>query len=171
MSRVYVYRVHPNGRLVDYAEVPNTTAFNVPLWELVASRNGYRDENAYPCLLADPHVKRMVWTDKVICTLPRQYGLLLAATFDRVWFPARLVPSLGRALAWAWDEVRSGDRALAPTICAVANTLAVLSDGHPRSGVAFDFSMENSWCGMDDDAPGRMTTAVGTDATRLVRDA
>lgn len=164
MSRVYVYRVKPGGRMVDFGEVRNATAFYVVLWEFLADRHGYRSAfRSY--ILSDPKAKQMIETERVVGTLPRQSGLLLASTFDRVWFPAKLLPELADALAWAWPLV---ERGVDDSIPRVEQTVRKLHREHPRSGIAFEHSVACPWCAAAEDTEGGMTAALGTCATALV---
>ena len=163
MSCVYIHTVKPkSGRLCEFDEVRNASAFYWVLWEMLSRRFGYRNLRQ-PCLFADRSAMRMVETDEVCRRLPRQPALVLAATFDRCWFPSRMLAELAGALDWAASECRESR---VPTIETVAAAIRRAHAEHPRRGIALEGSTACTWWNGDEDR--QYLAHEGTDATTIV---
>lgn len=131
MSYVSIHIVNQDGTLTTLDDVAaNGHAFHVAIWNHLASTR--LSVIGYP---SDADLDRL-WDG--IGLLPRPDGLVLAATFDRCWFP------------WSWrDEVCSALRAAssyARTSERVADLLArVITLGAGPRGFSFSASVGEGW--------------------------
>lgn len=137
MSYVSVHIIKTDGTIVTLDNVAyNSHAFHVSIWRHLAEKHigaiGYPSDAEYDRL------------DASIAQLPPKEGIVLAATWDRCWFP------------WPWRaEVCAALRAAtyAPTSAAVADLLASTAyHGADPRGFAFSTSVTSSWnCRAGDD--------------------
>lgn len=135
MSRVYIRVIDRHGESDTVDEVPNSSAFYVTLWSDLLRKHCLHDGT--PTL--DLKILGRLWSR--VAKLPRPDGLVVAATFDRCWFPREMLRELSAALA-----VSSGS---GPAVGRVLSRPGLLRR-HDR-GVAFSGSIASPWaCSVTD---------------------
>lgn len=137
MSRVYVLKIDARGRVDSVGEVENAWNFHVAIWAGLMKIHGIHDGR----ITHDLKKLGQLWCRAA--TLPPMDGLLLAATFDRCWFPIHVVPTLIAAMC---EERRF--RHSAGSVAHIVERVG----GVGARGFAFSGSVATPWsCHMNED--------------------
>lgn len=129
MSRVEAYAIDRHGDLVGLGEVPNAWRFHVEIWERMLDKHGLKASGEHAMTRG---VSERLWSR--VAKIPRADGLVVAATFDRCWFPIAIVDELSAALA------------LGPGSSAEVGALLQTHRLKPSDlGVTFASSTANAW--------------------------
>lgn len=152
MSRVYTLIIDRKGRVASCAEARNANAFHRAIWDhLLVKYELARPHRHFPDQAeggSDLVVLGKLWSR--IGKIDRDDGLVLAATFDRVWFPREeaLLRQLHDALRKVQGEL---PRSYFPSLAHVANCINHVDWKDGDRGIAFSGSVASPWsCEADD---------------------
>lgn len=127
MSSITTYVIDRHGELDDVGETRNSWRFIIAIWDHLLKKHG---------LGSNPHDLRdlgNLW--RRVGKLERSDGLLVAATFDRCWFPRTMLEELIVSLRAA--TYSSGPE--------VARILDDIRWRHGDRGVTFQGSLASPW--------------------------
>jgi hypothetical protein len=129
VSRVYIRAIDKAGESETVGEVPNSWLFHVAIWGGMMRIHGIHSGYTH-----DLKTLGKLWSR--VAKLPRADGLLVAATFDRCWFPIHIVPELVGAM---YEEQRFDSN-----LRQVADVVARRNANRTR-GYAFSGSIASPW--------------------------
>ena len=151
MSRVCIMVIDKRGRIETRDEARNASAFHPAIWDhLLLKYKLARPHQHFPRMAEggqDLKVLGRIW--QRVGKIDRADGLVLAATFDRVWFPRECIHDLRDALRVVQGELPS---TYVQTLADIAGRLDTLELSRTDRGVCFQGSIVSTWwCGRRDD--------------------
>ena len=91
MSCTYIRVIDRRGEVETVDEIPNSSRFYIALWGELLRKFGIHDGYTH-----DLRILGQLWSR--VAKVPRPDGLVIAATFDRCWFPRDMLDELTAAL-------------------------------------------------------------------------
>lgn len=149
MSRTTTYVIDKHGELESVGETPNSWSFTIAIWQHQLAKHDLGSTTT------DLRILGRLWSR--VGKLERADGLVVAATFDRCWFPRAMVDEL-------IDALRAATYSTGPQ---VADVLAGIDFRRRDRGVTFQGSLASPWgCATTDgwhviDRAGHACTGCG----------